>query len=80
MMLNELNTSSHNGYKFKYLKVGRTDTGVAIYQIQIFNNEGVNLTRLYKNLVGSYDKSNDLIKITTSSIESVICYLIESIY
>ena len=79
-MLNELNISKHNDYKFKYWKIGRTPTGSIKYQLQLFNTDGANLTALYKDIVGEYDKKKDLITVTTISIDSTISYLIESIY
>ena len=78
-MLNELNSSDHFGYKFNYWKVGRTQTGSIIYQLQLFNTDGANLTALYKDIVGEYDKKKKLITVTTISIDSIISYLIESI-
>ena len=76
-MYNDLMISEIKGLKFHYVRKGNDINGTPKYRIQVFS-ESVNITSLFRGIVGRYNSKNDYITVISYNIESVLCYMIES--
>lgn len=76
-MYNDLMISEIKGLKFHYVRKGCDINGNPKYRIQVFS-DSVNITNLFRGIVGRYNSKNNYITVTSYSIESTLCYMIES--
>ena len=76
-MYNDLMISEIKGLKFHYVRRGCDVNGNPKYRIQVFS-DSINVTSLFRGIVGRYNSKNDYITVISYNIESILCYIVES--
>lgn len=76
-MYNDLMICEIKGLKFHYVRRGCDVNGNPKYRIQVFS-DSINVTSLFKGIVGRYNSKNDYITVTSYNIKSLLCYIVES--